>query len=257
MANPQRGRVPLERALSKLGASSRAEARRQILAGRVEVDGVEVRDPLLQVIPETAALRLDGRPLAPPRFRCLMLHKPRGVVVSERDPDGRPTVFDLARAAGEPARLVAVGRLDLATTGLLLLTNDTRLAGWLSDPAQAIPRTYLVTVRGELSEPERLRLESGIEEKGERLVARSVAVRKRSRRETHLVLVLDEGRNREVRRLFEAVGHEVTRLKRVAFGALELGTLAVGGLRELTPGDLRRAFGAETPIGKGPVRAPD
>jgi len=249
--------VPLERALSKLGVSSRAEARRSILAGRVAIDGEVVRDPLVEVVPERAAITLDGRRLAPPPFRCLILHKPRGVVVSERDPEGRPTVFDLARAAGEVDRLVAVGRLDLATTGLLLLTNDTRLADWLTDPAQAIARTYLATVRGELAESARQRLEAGIESDGERLAAISVRVRKRSRRETHLVVVLAEGRNREVRRLFEAVGHEVTRLKRVAFGGLELGTLAPGALLELSMADLRAAFGASAPIGRGPVRAPE
>lgn len=248
------GRVALERALSKLGLLSRAEARRRILEGRVTVAGRVVRDPYAPVVPERAAIALDGEPAAAPAFRCLMLHKPRGVVTSARDPEGRPTVFDLARAAGETGRLVAVGRLDLATTGLLLLTNDTRLADWLTDPARAVPRTYLATVRGELTEPERAALEAGVESDGERLAARAVAVRKRSRRETHLVVVLEQGRNREVRRLCAAVGHEVTRLKRVAFGGLELGDLPPGALREVAADELQRAFGPELPLGRGPVR---
>jgi 23S rRNA pseudouridine2605 synthase len=248
------GRVALERALSKLGLLSRAEARRRILEGRVTVAGRVVRDPYAPVVPERAAIALDGEPAAAPAFRCLMLHKPRGVVTSARDPEGRRTVFDLARAAGETGRLVAVGRLDLATTGLLLLTNDTRLADWLTDPARAVPRTYLATVRGELTEPERAALEAGVESDGERLAARAVAVRKRSRRETHLVVVLEQGRNREVRRLCAAVGHEVTRLKRVAFGGLELGDLPPGALREIPAEELRRAFGPGLPLGRGPVR---
>ncbi len=247
--------MALERALSKLGLLSRAEARRWIVEGRVTVAGRVVRDPLAPVVPERAAIAIDGERAAAPVFRCLMLNKPRGVVTSARDPAGRRTVFDLARAAGEAGRLVAVGRLDLATTGLLLLTNDTRLADWLADPARALPRTYLATVRGELSEPERAALEAGVESDGERLAARSVAVRKRSRRETHLVLVLEEGRNREVRRLCAAVGHEVTRLKRVAFGGLELGGLRPGALREIPADELRRAFGPGLPLGRGPVAA--
>jgi 23S rRNA pseudouridine2605 synthase len=250
-----RGRVPLERALSKLGILSRAEARRCILEGRVAVAGEVARDPNLPVVPERAALELDGVALAPPVFRCLMLNKPRGVVVTERDPEGRRTVFDLLRAAGESGRLVAVGRLDRATSGLLLLTNDTRLADWLTDPARAVPRTYLVTVRGEIAEADRARLEAGVASEGELLAAVRVAVRKGSRRETRLVVVLDEGRNREVRRLFGAVGHEVTRLRRVAFGGLELGDLAPGALRELDAAELRRAFGPTVPLGRGPLGA--
>lgn len=247
--------MALERALSKLGLLSRAEARRRILEGRVSVAGRVVRDPYAPVVPERAAIEVDGEPARPPAFRCLMFHKPRGVVVSERDPEGRPTVFDLLRASGERGRLVAVGRLDRATAGLLLLTNHTRLADWLTDPAQGLPRTYLATVRGELPEAERLALVGGVDSEGERLAALSVAVRKRSRRETHLVIVLDEGRNREVRRLCEAIGHEVTRLKRVAFGGLELGDLAPGAQREVGADELLRAFGPGVPLDRGPIDA--
>ena len=247
--------MALERALSKLGVLSRAEARRRILEGRVTVAGRVVRDPYAPVVPERAAIAIDGEPAAAPAFRCLMLHKPHGVVTSASDPEGRQTVFDLARAAGETGRLVAVGRIDLATTGLLLLTNHTRLADWLTDPARAVPRTYLATVRGELTEPERAALEAGVESDGERLAARAVVVRKRSRRETHLVVVLEQGRNREVRRLCAAVGHEVTRLKRVAFGGLELGDLPAGALREVAADELRRAFGPGLPLDRGPVGA--
>jgi len=252
---PPPGRVALERALSKLAIVSRAEARRRILEGRVRVGGETVRDPLAQIVPEGARIEVDGETARPAAFRCLMLHKPRGVVVSERDPEGRPTVLDLLRAAGETGRLVAVGRLDRATTGLLLLTNHTRLADWLTDPARGLPRTYLATVRGELTEAQRQTLEAGVDSDGERLAARSVEVRKRSRRETHLVIVLDEGRNRELRRLCEAVGHEVTRLKRVAFGGLELGGLAPGALREVGTDELLRAFGPGVPLDRGPIAA--
>jgi 23S rRNA pseudouridine2605 synthase len=137
---------------------------------------------------------------------------------------------------------VPVGRLDAATSGLLLLTNDTRLADWLTDPANAVARVYLVTVRGELADAAARRLEEGLDDAGERLAARAVTVRKRSRRETHLVLELTEGKNREIRRLLAAVRHEVTRLKRVSFGGLELGDLAVGKWREVSAEELKAAF---------------
>ena len=121
--------------------------------------------------------------------------------------------------------LVAVGRLDLATSGLLILTTDTQLANRITDPANAVPRVYLVTVRGEMT-----------------ATMPGVTVRKRSKRETHLVVELHQGRNREIRKMFATIGHEVTRLKRVSVGGLELGDLEPGQWRELTRDEIRRAF---------------
>lgn len=234
------GRVPLARALSKLGAASRSEARELIRQGRVTVDGRPVTDPLRPVVPERARLEIDGRPVRRAEWLTILLHKPRGVVTTRSDPEGRPTVYDCLE--GLEARVVPVGRLDAATTGLLLFTTDTRFADWVTDPASAVPRIYLVTVRGELADETARRLEAGVEESGERLAARSVAVRRRSRRETHLVIELTEGKNREVRRLLAAAGHEVTRLKRVAFGGLELGDLPPGRWRAVPADELRAAF---------------
>jgi 23S rRNA pseudouridine2605 synthase len=236
------GRVPLARALSKLGISSRSEAIAQILSGRVAVAGRIVRDPGHLVVPESARITLDGATARRTAWRLLMLNKTRGTVTTRRDPEGRPTVFD---ALGDEARgLVAVGRLDLATTGLLLLTTDTRLAHQLTDPASGIARRYVVTVRGSLSDGDAERLVSGIDD----LRADSVRVRKRSARETHLIVGLREGRNREIRRLCAAVGHEVTALKRVAFGGLELGDLAPGRWRGVSKDELRRAVGRATAV---------
>ena len=141
-----------------------------------------------------------------------------------------------------PRYVAPVGRLDVASTGLLLLTNDTRLADWLLDPTHGVPRVYIVTVRGELSDETADRVRAGVRADGDLLRAREVEVLKRSRRETHVRVVLVEGKNRELRRLFAACGHEVTRLKRVAFGGLELGSLAPGRWRVLAPAELRRAF---------------
>ena len=239
-ARPGTGQVPLNRALSKLAIASRAEATRLIVAGRVQVDGRTTTDPATPVVPERVAISIDGRSTSAAGWRLILLNKPRGVVTTRRDPQGRPTVFDLV--AGARGRLVAVGRLDLATSGLILLTTDTRLADWLTDPSNQVPRVYTVTARGEVSDDAVARLTSGVEADGGRLAADGITVRKRSKRETHLVVRLHEGRNREVRRLFEAIGHEVTRLRRVAFGGLELGPLQPGRWREVGAEEARAAF---------------
>jgi 23S rRNA pseudouridine2605 synthase len=234
------GQVSLERALSKLGLASRTEARSLLREGRVRVDGRTATDPLQPVIPESARIEIDGRAAVRARPRTLLLHKPRGIVTTRSDPEGRPTVYSCLEGLDD--HVIPVGRLDAATSGLLLLTNDTRLADWLTDPTNAVPRVYLVTVRGELTDTAAQHLEEGLDDAGERLAARAVTVRKRSGRETHLVVTLTEGKNREIRRLLAAVGHEVTRLKRVAFGGLELGDLAVGKWREVSEEELKAAF---------------
>ena len=154
----------------------------------------------------------------------IALHKPRGVVTTRRDPQQRPTVYDAIRDLD--AHVVPVGRLDFATSGLILMTNDTRLADWLTDPVNAVPRVYLVTARGRVTEEEAATLERGLfdpghsQGRGEELRAESVIIRKASNRESHLVMTLVEGKNREIRRLLSAVGHEVTRLRRVQIGGV-------------------------------------
>jgi len=230
------GGVPLARALSKLGIASRTEARRLIEAGRVTVRGHIVTDPERIVEPERTPLAIDGQPLDRPAPVTIMLHKPRGVVTTRSDPEGRPTVYDLIQHAG--MHLIPVGRLDLASTGLLLFTNDTRLADWLTDPASRLVREYVVTVRGRLEDDTAARIEQGFDVDNQRLRAKRVLVRKRSSRETHLIVELVEGKNREIRRLMKAVGHEVTRLKRVSFGSLRLGDLEPGRWRNVTEEEL-------------------
>lgn len=220
--------MPLNRALSKLGILSRAQATEAIRAGRVRVGGRIVRDPLTLVIPEQARIDLDGTRTQPAAWRTILFHKPRGVVTTRTDPEGRPTIYDVLGDAGRG--LVAVGRLDLATTGLLLLTSDTELAGWLTDPGNAVPRLYVVTVRGRVTDDDLSSL------------AGHITRRKASDRETHLLVELREGKNRQVRRMFDGIGHEVTSLKRVRFGGLNMGTLAPGAHRKILRKDIAKAF---------------
>jgi len=192
------------------------------------VAGGTVRNAAHLVVPERGDITIDDEKPAAKVWRTIAFHKPRGVVTTRRDADGRPTVFDVL---GEQARsLVAVGRLDLASTGLLLLTTDTQLANYLTDPSNAIERRYVVTVRGALEDEEAARMTSGIEG----LRAHAVVVRKRSARETHLIVDLVEGKNREIRRMLESLGHPVTKLMRIAFGPIELGTLQPGEWREVS-----------------------
>lgn len=236
----QPGEVSIARALSKLGVASRSEARALIAAGRVRVGGRVVRDPGWSVNPERHRVSLDGAIAHRSRPLTVLMNKPKGVVVTRSDPQGRRTVHTLLDGLG--ARVVAVGRLDLASSGLLLLTNDTRLAAWLTDPVNAVARRYVVSVRGEVTAAEAALLVAGVEDRGERLAAASVTVRKRSARESHLLLELHTGRNREVRRLLASLGHEVTALKRIAYGGLTLGDLSPGSWRIVSSEELRRAF---------------
>lgn len=222
-----RGQVALERALSKLGLASRSEARLLIRAGRVTVDGRVVTDPLEGVNPDRTSIAVNNKAAEAREWRMIAFYKPRGVVATTRDPQGRRTVFDVLGSAADG--LIAVGRLDLASSGLLLLTNDTQLAERLTNPKTRVVRRYAVTVRGEVSDSQCAALERGVDD----LRAHSVAIRKRSRRETHLIVELMEGKNREIRRLFQSIGAEVTRLLRVAYGPIELGGLQPGQWKEI------------------------
>ena len=230
------GKIRLDRALSKLGLSSRSEARELIAGGSVVVSGRVVTDPARLVVLERTVIAIGGARAKRAEWRTIALHKTRGTITTRRDPEGRPTVFDLV--SDEAHAMVAVGRLDRASTGLLLLTTDTQLAATLTDPANAFVRRYVVTARGRVTDEDVMRIERGIDG----LSAQAVQVLKRSNRETHLIVELTEGKNREIRRLLDATGHEVTRLLRVAFGGIELGTLKPGEWRDVSKEEIERAF---------------
>jgi pseudouridine synthase len=190
---------------------------------------------------------LNGRPVAPLlRFHHVALNKPAGVVVTARDPESRLTVFDLVKDSGAP-RLFAVGRLDVATTGLLLLTDDGELANRLAHPRHKVPKEYQAIVAGIPGERDLRALREGIELEDGRTLPADVELLGASRGMARVRLVIREGRNRQVRRMLEAVGHPVRQLERTGFGPVRLGRLRPGGWRKLRPEELdalREAAGA-------------
>lgn len=226
------GKVPLGRALSKLGLMSRSQTLELIKAGKVSVNGKVMRDPFIQVIPEMDVIRVSGKRAMKQVPVMVMLHKPKGYVTTRRDEKGRKTVYDLLPDTLQ--HLHPVGRLDMATTGLLLLTNDTQLSDFLTDPKNGVLRIYIVTVVGCLDERDCDNLRQGIIDDNERLQVFDIDILKVSQRETHLKVKLKEGKNREIRRMMEALGTEVTRLKRISYGSYHLGELPLGE-HELVP----------------------
>ncbi len=229
--------VSLARALSKLGFTSRSLAARLVIDGRVRVDGRLATDPDTWVDPRRARVEVDGRPLGRARPRTILLHKPAGVVTTRRDERGRRTIYDLLPP--NLGWLFPVGRLDRETSGLLLLTNDTRLGDRLTTPASKVPKRYLVETDEPLSGAEIARLESGISLEG----CRTLPARASRRAGRRLVLEIVEGRNRQVRRMLEALGRRVVSLHREAVGGLHLGRLPEGEWRELDAEEVRRLRG--------------
>ena len=232
--------MTLDRVLSRLGWASRTAAREAIRAGRLKVNGRVVRDPECWVQPERDAVQLDGQRLKPARKIYLPFYKPKGVMTSHGDPSGRKTVYDFLSSLGEEGKWVApVGRLDKDTSGLLLLTNDTEFAGFVTSPESCVPKSYLVKASGTMSDEIIARLRVGVEVKrGD--FARPLSIRRLEDRGkyTWLEVVLTEGKNREVRRMIEAVGFKVLKLVRTRIGALTLEGLEVGKWRALTAAEL-------------------
>ncbi|MCC2642476.1 MAG: Pseudouridine synthase, rsuA family [Nitrospira sp.] len=224
-------RVTLDRLLSKLGIASRSVAQEWIRAGRVRINQRVVRLPGTWVSWPDDDLSLDHQSIQERSKRFILFHKPKGVITTRQDEQGRKTIFDVLPE--ELKALHAVGRLDQATSGLLLLTNDSTLSSFLTDPTHQIPRLYLVTVRGNVADQTKHAAISGLLDQGERLHCENVTIQKRSGRESHLEVTLMEGKNREIRRLFKALGHEVTRLRRIHYGPFSLGDLPPGAWREL------------------------
>jgi pseudouridine synthase len=217
--------------------ASRTAAREAIRAGRLKVNGKVARDPDLWVRPDRVALHLDGQRLKPARKTYVLFYKPKGVITSHGDPGGRKTVYDYLGDIGN--WVSPVGRLDKDTSGLLLLTNHTEFADYITSPNSKVPKTYLVKASGILSEETVSRLNAGVEMKrGDRASPISVRRVEDRGKYTWLEVVLAEGKNREVRRMIEAVGFKVLKLVRTGIGPLTLAGLEVGKWRELRPNEV-------------------
>lgn len=233
-------RFTVDRLLSKLGVASRSTSQEWIRAGRVQVNGRVIREPATWVLWPKDALSVDDKPIQNSAKRFILFHKPKGVITTHSDEKDRKTIFDVLPT--DLGYLHAVGRLDQATSGLLLLTNDSVLSSYLTDPGHKVMRTYLVSVRGEFTEDQAKEATVGVVEEGERLQCHSVKIQKSSGRESHLEVVLVQGKNREIRRLFKALGHEVTRLRRIQYGPFKLEELAPGAWREIPIADVRKTL---------------
>ncbi len=225
----------LQKFLSRAGVASRRAAEELIKAGRVLVNGQVVRELGVKIDPAKDAVKVDGRRVRPEPLVTVMLHKPYGYISTTKDPQGRRVVTDLLGVKGP--RLYPVGRLDYDATGLLLLTNDGELAQRLTHPRYQVPRTYRVTVTGEVSRETLKRLAGGVVV-ADREVAAAVQVRKAEAEKTVLEITVWEGRYHLIKRLLEEVGHPVLKLKRIAYGPLRLGRLPRGAHRLLTPAEM-------------------
>lgn len=225
--------MTLDRVLSHFGVASRTEAREAICAGRLKVNGRVVRDPDCWVRPGEDSIQLDGQRLKANRRIYLLFYKPKGVITSHGDPEGRKTVYD---CLGEMKNWVfPVGRLDKDTSGLLLLTNDTEFADFITSPESEVHKTYLVKLNSLMDDEVIARLSAGVVMKrGDFAKPESVRRVEDRGKYTWLEIVLSEGKNREVRRMVEAVGFKVLKLVRTRIGPLTVGGLEVGRFRELT-----------------------
>jgi pseudouridine synthase len=241
--------IRLNHFLARIGVASRRACDDLIAAGRVRVDGRVVRELGARVEPGASAVTVDGTPVGvPPRRIVLLMHKPKGVVTTVSDPEGRPTVIDLCRGVARKQRLFPVGRLDVNTTGALLITNDGLLCYRLTHPRFGIPRVYQVKVRGAVSDAQLRRLGQMAREGSApapgagrtRQIRPAVEVVVRLPREVVLRFKLLEGRNRQVRQMCEAVGLRITALKRVSFGPVSIRKLPLGAIRPLERRELDR-----------------
>ena len=227
----------LERVLSKAGLGSRTEARSWVHAGRVTVNGKATRNPDQWVDMKRDKVRFDGKPLETRERVYVLLYKPAGYLTTYKDPKGRPTVYDLVKGVG--TFLSPVGRLDLDTSGLLLMTNDNRLAERVTNPESHVPKTYLVTASPALSDAQLQRLRDGLElSDGPTRPAQVTRVRD-SGTSTQFEIVLTEGRNRQVRRMVEALDAKVQELVRIKLGPIAIGRLPIGKWRTLTPAEVK------------------
>jgi 23S rRNA pseudouridine2605 synthase len=234
--------------IARSGFCSRRDAERLIAAGRVAVDGEVLGSPAVTVT-DANRITVDGEPLAEPEQpRLFRYHKPAGVLVAARDPEGRPTIYDALPDA--LPRLMPIGRLDMSSEGLLLLTNDGELKRRLELPATGWVRRYRVRVHGRIDETRLEALRDGIEIDGFRYGPIQASLDRIQGSNAWLTVALREGKNREIRRVLEHFGWPVSRLIRLSFGPFQLGALATGALEEVPAKVLAEQLGGSAPRGR-------
>lgn len=239
MVDREKGKRPLktlERVLSKAGLGSRTDARKWIGAGRVKVNGKLIQTPDHWVDLERDKVTLDDQPVKAREKIYLLLYKPAGYITTFKDPEGRPTVYDLIQDAGR--WVVPVGRLDQDTSGLLLLTSDTRFAERVTNPDYKVPKTYLVKASTLLSDEQLQQLRDGVVLSDGPTQPAVVKRVRDSAKYSFIEITIQEGRNRQVRRMMEAVGSKVLKLVRTSIGGLRIGELPIGRYRELTAAEV-------------------
>lgn len=229
--------IRLQKFLAEAGVASRRAAEQCMRDGRVTVNGTPATAPGTKVDPAHDAVLVDGRRVHAARKLYVALHKPRGYVCTRKDPEDRRVVGELLPR--EWTSLYPVGRLDRESEGLLFLTNDGEFCLHLTHPRYGVRKHYLATVEGKVAPAVLERLTAGVEHEGERLRAEHARLRSATNSASVAELILAEGRNREVRRLFESQGFTVTRLQRVQIGPIKLGELRVGKWRALTPAEVK------------------
>ena len=241
-ADPRPEGHRIAKLLARAGVASRREVERMIEAGRVAIDGKVLETPAT-IIPNLAGVTVDGKPVGKAEAaRLFIFNKPSGMLTAERDFSGRPTIYDALRNAlpkGTP-RMMPVGRLDFNTEGLLLLTNDGEFKRALELPSSKIERTYRARAFGEVSQGALEELIEGITIDGIRYGRIDANLERRTGRNQWIEMTLTEGKNREVRRVLEHIGLEVSRLLRVRYGAFELGDIPRGGAAEVKQVEVER-----------------
>jgi 23S rRNA pseudouridine2605 synthase len=243
----------LDRALSKAGLGSRTEARSWIGAGRVKVNGRTVQTPDHWVDLGRDKIALDGKPIRQSEKMYLLLYKPKGYLTTYKDPEGRPTVYDLMPDL--KSWVFPVGRLDLDSSGLLVMTNDTALAEQLSNPDYKVPKTYLVKCATLLSDDQLERLRQGVVLSDGPTRPAVVQRIRDAGKHSFLEITISEGRNRQVRRMLEAIDSKVLKLVRTAIGPLRIADLAIGKYRPLAPAEVNSLRSRRTTPGRAIARA--
>ena len=243
--------VSLCRALSKMGFCSRTEAERLVADGKVSVNGAVKTNPSARVDMKRDRIAVEGKTVTATEKKYLMFNKPRGCITTSSDPEGRKTIYDIL--PGSARALKAVGRLDQASEGLLLLTNDTAWANAITDPATHLDKTYHVQIDSLADGALLAAMKKGVDSDGDFLRAKDVSLLRAGEKNCWLEITLDEGKSRHIRRMMKELGCEVLRLVRVKIGSLGLGDLAKGECRELSKEELemvKKAFASAGDIRK-------